>query len=86
MTDQHRGHTIVQQEDESWIYADTGQGVSKNPNRQCGHCDLPNRKDGHDACLGVLPGVMNACCGHGDVLTSYVQCWPNLAERKLEDE
>lgn len=76
MTNQHRGHNIVQQENESWIYVDTGQMVSQNPDRRCGHCDLPNREDGHDSCLGVLPGVMNACCGHGDVRMSYVQLWP----------
>ena len=22
-------------------------------------------EDGHDACLGALPGVIAACCGHG---------------------
>lgn len=45
----------------------------------CGHCNLPNRVDGHDACLGTIPGVMNACCGHGDVRCAYVQFRPEDA-------
>lgn len=39
----------------------------------CKHCDFAPNKDGHDACLGELPGVMNACCGHGDECDAYVQ-------------
>ncbi len=41
--------------------------------RPCGHCGLPNRSDGHDACLGVIPGAMNACCGHGNIKFAYIQ-------------
>ena len=26
-----------------------------------------------DPCLGFLPGVANACCGHGDKERAYVQ-------------
>jgi hypothetical protein len=29
--------------------------------------------EGHDGCLGTLPGVMNACCGHGDPRDTFVQ-------------
>jgi len=39
----------------------------------CNHCNLDPTKEGHDACLGTLPNVMNACCGHGDVNLAYVQ-------------
>lgn len=46
-----------------------------NPS-QCDHCHLPGRSDGADQCLGWLPGVMNACCGHGDLRTAYVQFSP----------
>jgi hypothetical protein len=28
----------------------------------CGQLPTP---EGHDACLGILPGVQAACCGHG---------------------
>ena len=78
MGDYWRGHPMHRQ-DGVWIYTDTGQPVSENPDRLCGHCGLPNRGDGYDACLGELPGVMNACCGHGDITQAYVQkaegCW-----------
>lgn len=39
----------------------------------CKSCDRHPTKEGHDACLGELPGVANACCGHGDVEKAYVQ-------------
>jgi hypothetical protein len=32
------------------------------PCRLCGQLPTP---EGHDACLGTLPGVRAACCGHG---------------------
>lgn len=41
--------------------------------RPCGHCHKPNRADEHDACLGELPGVINACCGHGTTQEAYIQ-------------
>ncbi|WP_340074508.1 hypothetical protein [Leptobacterium sp. I13] len=30
-------------------------------------------EEGHDGCIGTLSGVMNACCGHGDVKQAYIQ-------------
>lgn len=32
--------------------------------RTCDYCGLPCG-DGPDPCLGELPGVISACCGHG---------------------
>jgi hypothetical protein len=32
----------------------------------CGHCDRLRMPEGYDACLGRLPGVASACCGHGE--------------------
>ena len=31
----------------------------------CPVCKLARGKDGYDPCLGNLPGVKFACCGHG---------------------
>jgi hypothetical protein len=31
----------------------------------CGLCGQLQTPEGHDACLGTLPGVKFACCGHG---------------------
>jgi hypothetical protein len=33
--------------------------------RECPACGLKPTPEGHDPCLGTLPGVQYACCGHG---------------------
>lgn len=68
-----RGHPIARRGD-VWVYVDTGELVSSDPERLCGHCGLPNTDAGHDGCLGTLQGAVNACCGHGDVEADpYIQ-------------
>lgn len=49
---------------EGWYYSDFTIADENNirPCLKCGK--LPN-KNGHDACLQNLPGVIFACCGHG---------------------
>jgi hypothetical protein len=42
--------------------------VQRTPCVKCGK--LPS-KENHDACLGTLPGVIDACCGHG-VTEAYI--------------
>ena len=42
----------------------------------CAKCDRPPTPEGHDGCLGTLPGdIMNACCGHGNDKQAYIQYW-----------
>ena len=41
------------------------------PNRYCPECNLL-MGEGPDICLGELPGVSHACCGHGDLKRAYV--------------
>lgn len=72
MSDSHRGHPIVLVGG-AWLYSDTREPVAENPDRDCGHCGLPNTPEGHDGCLGTLDGAMNACCGHGNAAEAYVQ-------------
>lgn len=60
-------------EEEQWFWADTGEPAHKV--RTCGNCKNTPTVDGHDACLGTLGGVANACCGHGDAEVAYVQFW-----------
>jgi hypothetical protein len=55
-----------------WYYTDTGGPVAWN-RRDCKKCGRPDTPEGHDPCLGKLPGVMNACCGHGYDSVAYVQ-------------
>ncbi len=71
--DVYRGHRIIKVGHNDWTYADTGEPTLSDPFRECGHCNLPNREDDHDACLGEIPGLMNACCGHGVDDDAYVQ-------------
>lgn len=73
MTDTLRGHPI-EQLNGTWVFADTKEPtITTWKQRPCGHCGLHNTKEGHDGCLGTLNGVMNACCGHGDVDDAYIQ-------------
>lgn len=41
----------------------------------CGYCGIKRTKEGHDGCIGTLPNIMNACCGHGETKAAYVQFW-----------
>ncbi len=50
--------------------------LPESPNQRCGYCGLAKTPEGHDGCLGTLPGdVMNACCGHGRPNEAYIQFW-----------
>jgi len=68
-----RGYDIELFEDE-WIYSDTKKSTSENWVKiPCGYCGMNFTKEGHDGCLGVLPKIMNACCGHGVNREAYIQ-------------
>lgn len=61
--------------------------VDEKGRRSCGHCGKDPTPEGHDACFGTLPGVKNACCGHGQLEEAYVQFWdrPRLAGQDAMD-
>ncbi len=68
-----RGHDI-EIRDGKWVYRDDGSLVSDGwRGRPCGKCGEYQTPEGHDPCLGTLPGVRNACCGHGIEAEAYVQ-------------
>lgn len=68
-----RGHSIELRGSE-YVFSDTGDVVRDTwESRPCRYCKRFNTVEDHDACLGTLPGVMNACCGHGCVDEAYVQ-------------
>lgn len=73
------GHPIQWHEGEQvWLWEDTGLrvpgwGGEPRPCRQCG--DLPT-PEGDDPCIGHIPGVYSACCGHG-VEDGYI-LWEHL--------
>lgn len=71
-----RGYLIVfDPVNDEWLYKDT-MTPTVGDERPCGHCGKPRTKEGHDACLGTLHGVMNACCGHGESRNAYIQYQP----------
>lgn len=59
-----RGHEITYDEDlDIWTWDDDGQPLDNE--RPCARCARPPTPEGHDACVGSIPGVSSACCGHG---------------------
>lgn len=68
-----RGHPIYH-DGEQWRYTDTDEPTVETwASRPCGACGQAFTPEGHDPCLGTLPGVQNACCGHGHSSEAYVQ-------------
>lgn len=63
-----------------WFYEDTMEksgfsGVVR-PCKKCGKVFEGSNIGDPDPCLGTLPGVKNACCGHGVRSQSYI-CFEN---------
>jgi len=48
-----------------WRYNDTNELIKESPDRECNHCGKYQTEEGHDPCIANLPGVEQACCGHG---------------------
>lgn len=57
-----RGRNIIYLNNR-WVWADTKELVKIE--RSCIRCGRMPTKEGYDACLGYIPGVISACCGHG---------------------
>lgn len=73
ITGKLRGHPM-HWDGEQWRYTDTGEPTAATwHERPCGECGLHPTPEGHDPCLGTLPGVRNACCGHGDPDEAYIE-------------
>jgi hypothetical protein len=87
---QLRGWPIYFNEDaDEWRFVDTDEPtVTTLAKRPCGHCGQHgSSNDGHaDPCLGELPGVTNACCGHGDPSMAYICFMGGLTIRGFEVE
>jgi len=64
VTSHTRGHLIYWDEDrKAWFYADDSTSVSNE--RPCAKCNKMPTPEGHDPCLGHIPGAIGVCCGHG---------------------
>jgi len=72
-----RGHPTVVI-DGKWCYADTKEVIADSEDakthniRPCKKCGAVFGLHDHDPCLGNLPGVENACCGHGVQEEAYI--------------
>lgn len=69
-----RGHPIIW-DNGRWIYEDDSAEVPANGGeiRPCVRCGSLFPLTESDTCLKVLPGVTNACCGHGIRSGAYVR-------------
>lgn len=82
--DSLRGHAIYF-DGREFRFSDNHQSTVETwKDRPCGHCGLNNTPEGHDGCLGTLPGVSNACCGHGVDRAAYIQYTDGTEVRGIE--
>jgi hypothetical protein len=66
------GHKIYfDNEDSEWHYSDD-KSLFIFGDRPCTKCNHFQTDKGHDYCIRNLPGVKNACCGHG-IEDGYIQ-------------
>ena len=69
---QLRGHPIYW-DGHLWRYCDDHEPTESSwHDRPCARCGQMETPEGHDPCIANLPGVINACCGHGNPDEAYV--------------
>lgn len=85
-----RGHPIQwAEEEEAWRYSDTMRLVHDEgirPCKKCGKTFEGSFVGDADPCLGELPGVDNACCGHGIHEDSYIRFTNGVVVKGFEVE
>jgi hypothetical protein len=83
-----RGNLMRMFADRHWRWADNGRFAgsitSRFGDRPCVSCGLVAAADGHDPCLGELPDVKAACCGHGGAAVPYI-AWEDGTVQRGED-
>lgn len=78
------GHETYFDDNDIERYVDINQIVEYPSRRPCPQCHQLPTPEGHDACLGYIPGVLHACCGHG-VQRGYVM-WEQEAAQPVAIE
>lgn len=63
MPETYKNGNVVFSKEGKWYYRD--DGTEADYYKPCPNCGKMPTKEGHDACIANLPGVQNACCGHG---------------------
>lgn len=67
-----RGNPIhFDESKQAWLVTETGEKL-KDAELDCTVCKQPCPLKEPDPCLGELPGVRHACCGHGDPSQAYI--------------
>ena len=64
-----RGHSAIIKDD-NWVYEDTLEPMAEP--RPCAACGIKFPYGKPDICLGMLPGVDSACCGHGRTEDAFI--------------
>lgn len=84
-----RGHPIIFINNK-WVFEDNYEllpGYGGNPKpRACKKCGSKHEMHESDSCLGDLPGVDNACCGHGVREQAYIRFTNGTIVRGFEVE
>lgn len=66
-----RGWPIENDPQLGWVYSDIRAPITgERPCARCGRAPV----NGRDACLGDLPGIISACCGHGVEPPYRIEC------------
>lgn len=69
-----RGHEIYTFDNKTeWRYSHNNKPVDFQNPPPCKHCNVKYDQNEPDPCLGKLPGVEYACCGHGVQKQSYIK-------------
>lgn len=86
-TESLRGHPVYF-DGEDWRYQDDDSiaslGKHVRPCKKCGKLFEGSNVGDPDPCLGNLPGVDNACCGHGDRKASYIRFTSGVVVRGFD--
>ena len=69
-----RGHHIHSYDGINWVLTEEDVPLTEEvkDRLKCPRCGNGPTPEGHDHCLKTLPGIRNACCGHG-VEVGYIQ-------------
>ena len=59
-----RNGNLCYWDEASRVYRFAADDALAEPDRPCPSCGMLPTEEGYDSCLGYLPGIAAACCGH----------------------
>jgi hypothetical protein len=83
-----RGYPIFwDEESKEWRFVDNNAIMrTEHDKRPCKKCGKVFQGSNPDPCLGNLPGVDNACCGHGIKEYAYIRFTNGVVVRNFDIE